>query len=426
MNQESGTKNVLVVGSGGREHALCWKLSQSPQVASVYCAPGNDGMKSVATTVEIDFTDVDGLIEFAKQQDIDLVVIGQEAASEAGLADACIAEHILVFGPTKAAAQIETSKVFSKNLMESAQIPTAAYQAFSEPAGATAYALSRDFPIVIKADGLATGKGVVIAETEQQVHQAIDDIMVKQLYGSAGTKVVIEDFLQGQEVSTHAFCDGTTAVLFPTSQDHKQIFDGDNGPNTGGMGVIAPVPWVTDAHLDSTRNTIVAPALEALSKNGSPFVGTLYPGLMIDGNTVNLLEFNSRFGDPEAEVYMRLLKSDLYTILANCASGTLQASDVAWTDSSAATVILASAGYPKSSHKGDLIHGIEAAESQPDIVVFHAATKEVDGQYVTNGGRVLAVTAVGATLDDALEKVYNAVALISFDGMQYRTDIGRR
>jgi len=426
MNQESGTKNVLVVGSGGREHALCWKLSQSPQVANVYCAPGNDGMKSVATTVAIDCTDVDGLIRFAKQHDIDLVVIGQEAASEAGLADACIAEHIPVFGPTKAAAQIETSKVFSKNLMESAQIPTAAYQTFSDPAGAAAYALSREFPIVIKADGLATGKGVVIAETEPQVHQAIDDIMVKQLYGSAGTNVVIEDFLQGQEVSTHAFCDGTTAVLFPTSQDHKQIFDGDNGPNTGGMGVISPVPWVTDAHLDSTRNKIVAPALDALLKNGSPFVGTLYPGLMIDGNTVNLLEFNSRFGDPEAEVYMRLLKSDLYTILANCASGTLQASDVAWTDSSAATVILASAGYPKSSHKGDLIRGIKAAESQPDIVVFHAATKEVDGEYVTNGGRVLAVTAVGATLDDALEKVYNAVAMISFDGMQYRTDIGRR
>ncbi|HEY1085813.1 MAG TPA: phosphoribosylamine--glycine ligase [Candidatus Saccharimonadales bacterium] len=422
----SDRKRVLVVGGGGREHALCWKLAQSPRVEKVFAAPGNDGMKKVAEIVSIDFLDVEKLISFAKEQLIDLIVIGQEAASEAGLADAAKAENILVFGPTKAAAEIETSKVFSKHLMSKANIPTAAYETFDDAEKAREFAHSRPLPVVVKADGLATGKGVVIAENYEQADAAIDEIMVKKIFGDSGNRVVIEDFLKGQEVSTHAFCDGKTAVLFPSSQDHKQIYDGDKGPNTGGMGVIAPVPWVTEDHLSYTQTAIVDPALAQLQKEGRTFNGTLYPGLMIDDDVINLLEFNSRFGDPEAEVYMRLLDSDLFTILENCAAGTLSNSDVTWSKKTAATVILASAGYPKSSRKGDEISGISEAESLEDIVVFHAGTYEKDGKFYTNGGRVLAVTATGNDLDEALRKAYEAVEKISFDGMQYRSDIGRR
>lgn len=419
-------KSVLVVGSGGREHALCWKLSQSEQVKKVFCAPGNDGMSSVAELVAIDFTDVEKLVAFAKDNAIDLVVIGQEAASEAGLADACQAENITVFGPTKAAAMIETSKVFSKKLMKEASIPTAAFETFDEPEAARAFAYSRPRPVVIKADGLAVGKGVVIASTDEEIDEAIQNIMIDKEFGDSGNNVVIEDFLKGQEVSTHAFCDGNTAILFPSSQDHKQIYDGDKGPNTGGMGVIAPVPWVTKQHMEFAQNSIVQPALDQLSKDGTSFNGTLYPGLMIDGDGVELLEFNSRFGDPECEVYMRLFDGDLYQTLHNCATGKLSENDVIWSSKSAATVILASAGYPKSSRKGDILSGIDEAETLEDVVVFHAGTKKDGDNFVTNGGRVLAVTATGDDLDTALSKVYGAVEKISFDGMQYRTDIGRR
>ena len=419
-------KKVLVVGSGGREHALAWKLAQSPQVSDVFVAPGNDGMKNVATIVDIDFIDVEKLLAFATSESIDLVVIGQEAASEAGLADACIAANISVFGPTQSSAQIETSKVFSKNLMKQAGIPTAGYEAFSDANAAREFAKSRPKPVVIKADGLALGKGVVIAENDDMINEAIDSIMVEKVFGSSGNKVIIEDFLKGQEVSTHAFCDGNTAILFPTSQDHKQIYDGDKGPNTGGMGVIAPVPWVTEQHMIFTQDHIVQPALNELKASNSPFSGTLYPGLMIDGEDVKLLEFNSRFGDPECEVYMRLFNGDLYQTLLNCAQGTLSSSDVSWNSGFAATVILASAGYPASSSKGDVITGIEDAEKIENVVIFHAATKDIDGQITTNGGRVLAVTATGNTLDDALDSCYQAVEKISFDGMQYRTDIGKR
>lgn len=421
-----GDKKVLVVGSGGREHALCWKLEQSPQVEKVYCAPGNDGMTDVAEPVAVDFTDVEKLIAFAKAKSIDLVVIGQEAASEAGLADACHTENIAVFGPTKAAAMIETSKVFSKKLMEKANIPTAAFETFSDADEAREFAYSRPRPVVIKADGLAVGKGVVIASTNEEIDEAIKTIMIDKQFGDSGNSVVIEDFLKGQEVSTHAFCDGRTAILFPVSQDHKQIYDGDKGPNTGGMGVIAPVPWVNDFHMNITQNTIVQPALEQLAKDDVQFIGTLYPGLMIDGNDVQLLEFNSRFGDPECEVYMRLFEGDLYQTLYNCATKQLSESDVSWSNKSAATVILASAGYPQSSHKGDVISGLEEATALDDVVVFHAGTKKSGENFVTNGGRVLAVTAIGDTLEQALEKTYQAVDKISFDGMQFRTDIGRR
>jgi phosphoribosylamine--glycine ligase len=417
---------VLVVGGGGREQALAWKLLQSPKVDKVYVAPGNGGSRGDIENVDIKFDDVDGLLKFAQESSIDFTVIGQEAASEAGVVDAFLEAGLSIFGPTKAAVKIESSKVLAKDLMASENIPTAQYKTFSDANAALEYAKSRPLPVVVKADGLAEGKGVTVCQTVEDIEEAIDRTMVQKKFGAAGASVVIEDFLQGQEVSVHALCDGNTATVFPASQDHKQINDGDQGPNTGGMGVIAPVPWVTMQHLEYVDQNIVQPALRGLRKRGADFRGCLYPGLMIDGDDINVVEFNARFGDPEAEVYMRLLDSDLYDILTACAEGRLDPSTVAWKQGYAVTVVAASGGYPGKYEKGLPITGIEEAEKLADIVVFHAGTAVRDGQVVTNGGRVLNVTATGETLEAALDKAYNAIKLIHFDGMHYRTDIGRR
>lgn len=417
---------VLVIGSGGREQALAWKLAQSPKVSKVYVAPGNGGSRDLIENVDIGFLDVDGLLKFAQEKGIDFTVIGQESASEAGVVDAFKAAGLKIFGPTKAAVKIESSKVMAKDLMASENIPTAAYKTFNDAAEALAYAKSRPLPVVVKADGLAEGKGVTVCQTTEEIEGAIDKTMIQKKFGDAGSNVVIEDFLKGQEVSVHALCDGTKAVIFPASQDHKQVNDGDQGPNTGGMGVIAPVPWVTPQHLNYVDKNIVQPAIDGLAKQNAIFTGCLYPGLMIDGDAVNVVEFNARFGDPEAEVYMRLLDSDLYDILVACADGTLDPSSVKWQPGFAVTVVMASGGYPGSYQKGLPITGIGQAEALEDIVVFHAGTAVKDGQLVTNGGRVLNVTATGATLDEALDKAYAAVKSIHFDGAHYRTDIGRR
>ena len=314
---------VLVVGGGGREQALAWKLAQSKHVDKIYVAPGNGGSQGIIENIDIGFADVDGLLKFAKLNHVDFTVIGQEAASEAGVVDAFEDAGLSIFGPTKAAVKIESSKVLSKDLMDSQNIPTAAYKTFTDAEEALAYAKSRPLPVVIKADGLAEGKGVTVCATTEEVDTAIDRTMVKKAFGDSGNSVVVEDFLKGQEVSVHALCDGSRAVIFPASQDHKQIFDGDKGPNTGGMGVIAPVPWVTDEHLDFVASKIVEPALNGLANQDATFKGCLYPGLMIDGDDVNVIEFNARFGDPEAEVYMRLLDGDLYEILKACSEGRL-------------------------------------------------------------------------------------------------------
>jgi phosphoribosylamine--glycine ligase len=389
-------------------------------------APGNGGSKGSIENVAIGFTDTAGLLRFAQENHIDFTVIGQEAASEAGVVDAFKAAGLSIFGPTKAAVQIESSKVLSKDLMSSEDIPTAAYKSFSDAQEALAYARSRPLPVVIKADGLAEGKGVTVCQTAEEIEAAIDKTMVQKKFGDAGSSVVVEDFLKGQEVSVHALCDGKQAVIFPASQDHKQINDGDQGPNTGGMGVIAPVPWVTLKHLEYVDTSIVQPALRGLRKQKADFTGCLYPGLMIDGDEINVVEFNARFGDPEAEVYMRLLDSDLFDILTACANGTLDPETVSWSSDFAVTVVAASPGYPGKYPKGLPITGIEEAEKLEDIVVFHAGTTVKDGKVVTNGGRVLNVTATGDTLDAALEKAYKAIKLIHFEGMHYRTDIGRR
>lgn len=418
--------DVLVIGGGGREQALAWKLKQSPKVDKVYVAPGNGGSKDGIQNVDIGFTDGPGLLKFARENGIGFTVIGQEAASEAGVVDIFKKAGLKVFGPTQAAVKIESSKVLAKDLMAAENIPTAAYKTFTDADEALEYANGRSLPVVIKADGLAEGKGVTVCFTAEDIKGAIDRTMVQKNFGEAGSSVVIEDFLKGQEVSTHALCDGNRAVIFPASQDHKQINDGDKGPNTGGMGVIAPVPWVTQEHLSYVDKKIVQPALRGLAGRNADFQGCLYPGLMIDGDEVNVVEFNARFGDPEAEVYMRLLDSDLYDILMACAEGNLDPGSVKWKDGFAVTVVAASGGYPGKYEKGLPITGIEEAEKLDGIVVFHAGTAVKDGQVVTNGGRVLNVTATGATLDEALGKAYAAIKLIHFDGMHYRTDIGRR
>jgi phosphoribosylamine--glycine ligase len=417
---------VLVIGGGGREHALAWKLAQSPSVTKVYIAPGNAGSAGNIENAGIAFDDVAGLLKFARDKNISLTVIGQEAASEAGVVDAFKEAGLTIFGPTKAAVKIESSKTFSKDLMASESIPTAEYKNFDDAEEARAYAKSRPLPVVIKADGLATGKGVIIPETTEEIDAAIDEIMVNKAFGDSGNKVVVEDFLKGQEASFHALSDGKSSVVFPASQDHKQINDGDEGPNTGGMGVIAPVNWVTPELLETVNQRVVQPALNGLREQNAIFTGCLYPGLMIDGDDIKVLEFNARFGDPECEVYMRLLDCDLYEILKSSAEGKLGPTSVKWNSGYAVSVVLASGGYPGSYPKGLPITGIEEAEKQADIVVFHAGTAIKDGQLVTAGGRVLNVTATGSTLEEALEKAYSAVKLIHFDGMHYRTDIGRR
>jgi len=417
---------VLVIGSGGREHALAWKLAQSPKVDKLFVAPGNGGTAAIAENVPIGFTDVDALLDFAQQNAINLTVIGQEAASDAGVVDAFQAAGLAIFGPTKAATQIESSKAFSKLLMEDQNIPTATFKNFDDAAAARDYVKDRPLPIVIKASGLAEGKGVVIAQNLAEAEAAIDDMMVQKVFGDSGNTVVIEDFLKGQEVSMQALCDGKQSVLFPASQDHKQIHDGDQGPNTGGMGVFAPVPWVTDKHLQTIKTAIVEPALKGMQAKDAAFTGCLYPGLMIDGDAVNVVEFNARFGDPEAETYMRLFDGDLYETLLACTQGNLDPASVTWKSGTAITVALASAGYPGKYPKGLPITGIEEAAAQPDIVIFQAGTTLDQDGYKTAGGRVLYVTALGKDIDEARDKAYKAVKLIKFEGMQFRTDIGLR
>lgn len=418
--------DVLVIGSGGREQALAWKLAQSEQVNKVYVAPGNGGSRGIVQNIDIDFIDVAGLLLFAKEHNISLTVVGQEAASAVGVVDSFKTAGMAIFGPTKAATQIEASKAFAKQLMANAGIPTAEFKAFSDPEEAIAYAESRPLPVVIKADGLALGKGVVIAEDKEQIAKAIDNMMIKRVFGESGDKVVVEDYMVGQEVSVHALTDGQKSVIFPASQDHKQINDNDQGPNTGGMGVIAPVPWVNQDMLNEINDKIVQPALKELRDHDATFTGCLYPGLMIHNTNMRLLEFNARFGDPEAEVYMRLLDGDLYEIFLSCANGTFDPSTIAWIPGFAASVVACSPGYPGNYPKGLLITGIEAAESISDVVVFHAGTKKTSKGLETSGGRVLNVTATGTTLNEALEKAYAAIKLIHFEGIHYRTDIGRR
>ena len=415
---------VLVVGSGGREHAICWKLAQSPKITKLYCAPGNGGIADVAECVDIKATDVDAMVTWAWENKVDFVVVAPDDPLALGMVDALEAHGIPAFGPRANAAIIEASKVFSKNLMEKYNIPTAQYKTFTEMEPALAYVREQGAPIVVKADGLALGKGVIVAQTVEEAEDAVRSMMGDKKFGEAGTRLVIEECMTGPEATVLAFCDGEHLVCMKSSQDHKRAYDGNQGPNTGGMGAISPSPYYTDEIAQRCMAEIFLPTVAALKAEGRPFQGVIYFGLMLTPNGPKVVEYNARFGDPECQVVLSLLDTDLLEIMMACRNGTLDQVDVKWKDGSACVLVLASGGYPNAYQKGYPISGIEKANET--AVVFHAGTKKGEnGEILTNGGRVLGVTATGADLEEAIQGAYAAGAHISWTDMHFRTDIGR-
>lgn len=416
---------VLVVGGGGREHALCWKIKQSILVKEIYCAPGNGGTALIAQNVPIKAEDVAGIVDFAKSTKIDLVVIGPEAPLNLGLVDMLNKEGIMAFGPTKHSAQLEGSKVFAKNLMKKYNIPTANFEVFDNPELAKKYLIDRGAPVVVKADGLAAGKGVYVCKTVDEALKAVDDIMIKNIFGSAGAKVVIEECLEGEEASFLVFTDGKTVLPMDSSQDHKRVFDNDEGPNTGGMGAYSPAPVVTQEVFDKVMEKIIYPIILGMEKEGYPFKGVLYAGLMIKDGEPYVLEFNTRFGDPEAQPLLMRIKNDIVPVLMGCIDGNLHNEYLLWEQKHAVCVVVASGGYPGEYKKGYEISGLDQIDDE-NVYVFHAGTKFVDGKIYTDGGRVLGVTALGDTIKSAIDNAYRAVEKIKFEGMHYRKDIGKR
>ena len=420
---------VLVIGGGGREHAIAWKLRQSPKVTQVYVAPGNGGTALSADLQNIDITDVRALREWAQKEKIGLTVVGPEAPLAAGVVDEFRAHGLRIFGPTKAAAQLESSKAFSKAFMRRHGIPTADYDTFTDPAAAHTFVDRLGAPIVIKADGLAAGKGVVVAMTLQEAHDAVDFMLVDNKYGAVhnegGARVVIEEFLEGEEASFIVLCDGKNVAALATSQDHKRLQDGDEGPNTGGMGAYSPAPVVTaDVHARAMRE-IILPTIRGMEKDGIPFTGFLYAGLMIDAQGhPKTLEFNCRMGDPETQPILMRLKSDLCELLGAAVDGKLDQVELQWDRRTALGVVMAAHGYPEAPRKGDAISGLP--QDQDDAMVFHAGTELVDGVVRTNGGRVLCVTALGDSVRQAQQHAYDVARGIHFDGAQMRRDIGYR
>jgi phosphoribosylamine--glycine ligase len=416
--------DILIIGAGGREHALAWKLKQSSKVGKIFVLPGNAGTAFDGQNVFLDIFDHQAVIDFSKRNNVGLVLIGSDDVLASGIVDSLQAAGIKVFGPTREAAEIEWSKSFAKDLMKRLVIPTARSEEFTEIGSAKSYIQKSNYPLVIKASGLALGKGVVIAASHEEAVVALEEMLVKKVFGSSGETVIIEEFLQGIEISIHAFCDGETFSMFPAAQDHKRIFDNDHGPNTGGMGTVAPVPGVTAETLKDIEQKIVAPLLQGLKNAGRGFKGILFPGIMLTKDGPKVLEFNARFGDPETQSYMRLLKTDLLDILMACADGNLKNTKIEWEESlSACCVILASAGYPGAYKKGIPISGIKEAENIEDVVVFHAGTKILGNKIIINGGRVLGVSATGFSLERARRKAYKAVDIIDFGGKQFRKDI---
>jgi phosphoribosylamine--glycine ligase len=417
--------NVLLIGGGGREHALAWKLKQSPLLDRLYCAPGNAGIEQVADCVALDVGDHDAVVSLCKDKDIGLVVIGPEAPLVAGLADDLEAAGVKVFGPSREAAQLEGSKGFTKDLCAEYGIPTAAYRRFADAASAKEYAGAQSPPIVIKADGLAAGKGVVIANTREEADAAIDACF-SGAFGAAGAEVVIEDCLTGEEASFFALADGNTVLALATAQDHKRAFDGDQGPNTGGMGAYSPAPVMTEARCAQVMEDIIAPTVRAMQARGTPFKGVLYAGLMIHQGTPQLIEYNVRFGDPEAQALMLRLKSDLLLALLAVAEGRLADIALDWHDEAALCVVMATKGYPGSCAKGSEIGGLKEAGADPKVEIFHAGTKREGARIVANGGRVLGVTARGDTILDAKARAYAAIGKIDWPDGFSRSDIGTR
>jgi len=418
--------NILVVGGGGREHALIWKIAQSPLVEKIYCAPGNPGIAQLAECVHIDADDIDGLSEFAQAEQIDLTVVGPEVPLTRGIVDHFQAAGLTIFGPTQQAAQIEGSKRFSKELMERHRIPTAAYRSFTDHGEAVAYVKAQGAPIVIKANGLAAGKGVVVAMSEEQALAALDDMMLGHVFGDAGSCIVIEEFMAGEEASFFAFTDGTSILPLASSQDHKRVYDKDQGPNTGGMGAYSPAPVVTPELHQVIVDTIVRPTIAGMAKDGCPYSGILYVGLMIKDGHPRVVEYNARFGDPEAQPLLMRMKSDIVPILQACAEGTLDKKTIEWHDKAAVCVVMASGGYPADYVKGLPISGLEDVATMEDVMVFHAGTALDQGKIVNHGGRVLGVTGLGFTVAQAISNAYQAVEKIHWDNVHWRRDIGAR
>jgi phosphoribosylamine--glycine ligase len=420
---------VLVVGGGGREHALAWKIAQSPRVTHVFVAPGNAGTAADADLENIDVTDADELVAFAKREGVGLTVVGPEAPLAAGIVDAFTEAGLRIFGPTRAAAQLESSKDFAKAFMVRHGIPTAAYRTFTDAREAHAYIDAHGAPLVVKADGLASGKGVVVAMTSADAHAAVDAMLDAGAFGAAGARVVVEDFIEGEEASFIVMADGRHALPLASSQDHKRLADGDRGPNTGGMGAYSPAPVVTPTMHARIMREVIVPTIEGMAEEGTPYRGFLYAGVMIDATgALRVLEFNCRLGDPETQPIMVRLRSDLVVLIEHALAGTLDRVDAEWDRRSAMTVVLAAAGYPEAPRRGDAIEGLERVnrDTHPDVTVFHAGTaKDADGVKVA-GGRVLGVTALGESLRQAQRAAYAAIASIRYDGMQYRSDIGHR
>jgi len=419
-------QKILIIGGGGREHAIGWKVKQSPKCGRLYFAPGNAGTADIGVNLDIKATDIKSIIEFVKKENIDLTLAIPDDPLALGIVDEFQKEGLRIFGPTKAAAQIESSKAFSKNFMARHNLPTAKFKIFTDYTDALKYLDTQNFPIVIKASGLALGKGVIIAEAKEEAKKSLENILVKKIFGDAGREVVIEEFLTGPEISIHVFSDGKNYSIFPASQDHKRIGEGNMGSNTGGMGTIAPLSFVTPELLNNIEKKIVAPTLSGMRKDGNTFFGVLYPGLILTSDGPKILEYNARFGDPETETYMRLLDTDLIEIINACIDQKLNEIKINWKSNFACTVMLASGGYPGNYEKGKIIKGIKEAKKNKDVIVFQAGTKVENGNFITNGGRVLGVSAIGTSLKEALNTAYEAISKISFEGMQYRKDIGKK
>ena len=419
-------QKILIIGSGGREHAVGWKVAQSPRAGQLFFAPGNAGTEKIGVNVDIKATDIKGLLEFAKKEKIDLTLALPDDQLALGIVDEFTKQGLRIWGPTREAAKLEWSKAFSKNFMRRHNLPTAKFEIFNNFEKAKAYIEARKMPIVLKASGLALGKGVVIAETKVEAVEALENMMIKKIFGASGEEVVIEEFLTGPEISIHALSDGQNYKIFPSSQDHKKIGEGDTGSNTGGIGTIAPLPFINQEIMNQIEEEIVAPTLKGMLDDEIPFKGILYPGLILTENGPKILEYNARFGDPEAQTYMRLLDTDLLDIIDACIDEKLNEVEMKWKNLFACNIVLCSGGYPGNYEKGKVILGIEEAEMQTDIVVFHAGTKTENGKLLTSGGRVLGVSSTGDTLEETLKKAYKAIKKISFEGMQYRKDIGKK
>ncbi|MHB8846046.1 MAG: phosphoribosylamine--glycine ligase [Nitrospirota bacterium] len=418
--------NVLVVGGGGREHALVWKASQSPRVSKIYAAPGNAGMAQIAECVPVKAEDIAGLLAFAKAKAVDLTIVGPEGPLSMGIVDEFRKAGLRVFGPARNAAEIEANKAFTKDLMKKYRIPSADYGTFTDRSAAEAYVRSKGAPIVVKAAGLAAGKGVVVAETIEEAIEALDLIMTKKAFGAAGAVVVVEECLRGEEASFMAFTDGKTVVPMASSQDHKRVFDADKGPNTGGMGAYSPAPVVTKQIEKQVMETVMNPTVRAMEKEGRLFKGILYAGLMIHNGEAKVLEFNARFGDPETQPVLARLDSDLIEIIESILDGKLASLKIKWKSDSAVCVVMASGGYPGTYSKGKEIMGLDKAAGHKDVMVFHSGTALRDGKVVTDGGRVLGVTGIGPSVAAAIDNAYAGVREISFEGAHYRKDIGAR